>query len=223
MSRLEKTPQAIRQGISNLSRPEANPSRLWTEMAIESAKGGISFLDNLANIPRVKEAAKEPPRLKAAVEKASDATRTFQEFLERDLLPRSRGVYAVGPEHYQLLLKKRHFLSHDAESLLALGEKLFAETKNELAALAEKISPGKTIEEVALKIQEQHPSSNELLLVYQKAMEASREFVREKRLVSFPPREQLRVVHTPEFQRHEIPFAAYLSPFPKDPEQVGYY
>jgi len=223
LGRLEGSAKVLEQGIGNLSRPEANPSRLWTEMAIESAKGGISFLDSLGNIPRVKNALKEPPRFQAAVEKAKDATRVFQEFLERDLLPRSRGVYAVGPEHYHLLLKKRHFLSHDAESLLALGEKLFAETKNELAALAEKISPGKTIEEVALKIQEQHPSSNELLLVYQKAMEASREFVREKRLVSFPPREQLRVVHTPEFQRHEIPFAAYLSPSPKDPEQVGYY
>ena len=29
--------------------------------------------------------------------------------------------------------------------------------------------------------------------------------------------------HTPEFRRHEIPFAAYLSPSPKDPDQVGYY
>ena len=30
-------------------------------------------------------------------------------------------------------------------------------------------------------------------------------------------------MHTPEFRRHEIPFAAYLSPSPKDPNQVGYY
>jgi uncharacterized protein (DUF885 family) len=30
-------------------------------------------------------------------------------------------------------------------------------------------------------------------------------------------------VLTPEFRRHEIPFAAYLSPSPKDPDQVGYY
>jgi len=33
----------------------------------------------------------------------------------------------------------------------------------------------------------------------------------------------LHVVPTPEFRRHEIPFAAYLSPSPKDPRQVGYY
>ncbi|MGH7770186.1 MAG: DUF885 domain-containing protein, partial [Candidatus Binatia bacterium] len=223
LARLERSPTVIEQGIANLSRPEANPPRLWTEMAIESAKGGLAFLDNLGNIAKVKNALKEPARLETAVEKAKDAISVFQEFLERDMLPRSRGVYAVGPEHYHLLLKKRHFLSHDAESLLAFGEKLFAATKKELAALAEKIAPGKGIEAAALKIQQHHPAADELLPVYQKAMEAAREFVREKELVSFPPREELRVVHTPEFQRHEIPFAAYLSPSPKDAEQIGYY
>src|ERR671919_1716303 len=54
-------------------------------------------------------------------------------------------------------------------------------------------------------------------------MKAAREFVKEKQLVSFPPREELRVVATPEFRRHEIPFAAYLSPSPRDADQIGYY
>ncbi len=223
LSRLEQSPKIVEQGIANLNRKEANPPKLWTEIAVESAKGGISFLDTLSNIPKVKEAMKDPQRLQAAIEKAKAATQRFCDFLESDLLARSDGTYAVGAEHYHLLLKKRHFLSHDAESLLAFGEKLFAETKKELAAMAEEIAPGKDIEQAALKIQQQHPSPGELLPVYRKAMEAAREFVREQRLVSFPPREELRVIHTPEFERHQIPFAAYLSPSPKDPAQIGYY
>jgi uncharacterized protein (DUF885 family) len=223
LARLETSTGVIDQGINNLSRPEANPPRLWTEMAVESAKGGVSFLDNLENIPNVKNAVTDAPRFRAAVAKAKAAIERYRDFLQRDLLPRSRGVYAVGPEHYHLLLKKRHFLSHDAAGLLALGEKLFDETKKELTALAEKIAPGKSVGEAARKIQEGHPAADELLAVYRKAMEAARKFVREKQLVSFPSREELRVVYTPEFQRHEIPFAAYLSPSPKDPEQIGYY
>jgi uncharacterized protein (DUF885 family) len=222
-SRLDKTPQVIQQGISNLGRPETNPPRLWTKMAIAATKGGIAFLDNLPNNPKVQEALKNPAGLDASLAKAKEAINRFHEFLERDLLPRSRGVYAVGEEHYHLLLKKRHFLSHDAQSLLALGEELFSTTKKELASLAGEISRGKSIEEIALKIQENHPSAEELIPTYQKAMEAARNFVIEKKLISFPPREKLRVVPTPEFQRHEIPFAAYLSPSPKDPEQIGYY
>ena len=122
-----------------------------------------------------------------------------------------------------MLLRKKHFLDLDAQALLTLGENLFSQTRQELLALAEEVAPGKSIEEVARKIQDDHPASEEILPAYQKAMESARQFVKDKNLVSFPPREELHVVHTPEFRRHEIPFAAYLSPSPKDPNQVGYY
>ena len=223
LSRLNRSPQLIQQGIDNLSRRDANPPKLWTQMAIEGAKGGASFLDNLPSHPKVQASVKETVRLKTAIETAKDAINDFASFLERDLLPRSNGVYAVGEEHYNLLLKNKHYLDHHAESLLALGENLFIETKRELNALAEELAPGKGIEQVARSIQEKHPSIDEILSVYQTAMRAAREFVREKKLVSFPPKEELHVVPTPEFRRHEIPFAAYLSPSPKDPDQAGYY
>jgi uncharacterized protein (DUF885 family) len=223
LSRLNGTPALIRQGISNLSSKEANPPKLWTEMALEGAKGSISFLENLPSHPKVQSAGIAPSALQVAIDKAKSAVTDFATFLERDLLPRSKGVYAVGVEHYNLLLRKKHFLEHDALSLLKLGEDLFAKTKRELAELTGEIAPGKSIEEAALSIQEDHPSSDDVLSAYQKAMEAARQFVKEKKLVSFPSKEELHVVHTPEFRRHEIPFAAYLSPSPKDPDQVGYY
>jgi uncharacterized protein (DUF885 family) len=223
ISRLERSPALIHQGIAKLSRSEANPPRLWTEIAIESAKGGLRFLDNLTIHPKVQANVSNTDALQTAIEKAKSAIGDFALFLERDLFPRSRGIYAVGEEHYNLLLKKKHFLKEDAASLLALGENLFAETKQELTALAEKIVPGIGIQEVARRIQQHHPSADELLPAYERAVQAAREFVKKKSLVSFPPREALQVVPTPEFRRHEIPFAAYLSPSPKDIDQLGYY
>jgi uncharacterized protein (DUF885 family) len=223
LSRLHSTPDLLRQGIANLSRRQANPPRLWTEMSIQAAQGGISFLQTLASHPKVTATIKETAKLQTAIEQAKSATHDFAVFLERDLLPRSHGVYAVGEEHYNLLLKKKHFLDFDAQTLLTLGEDLFSRTKLELMALAEELAPGRTIEEVARRIQDDHPSSDQILTAYQKAMQSARQFVKDKKLVSFPPREELHVVHTPEFRRHEIPFAAYLSPSPKDPNQVGYY
>ena len=223
LSRLEKTAGLIRQGIANLSRKDANSPKLWTEMAIEGAKGGLSFLDRLTSHPKVQAEVKNVAALQAAIDKAKGAISDFAAFLERDLSPRSAGVYAVGEQHFNLLLRKKHFLNHDAMSLLALGEELFAKTKSELALLAEELVPGKSIEDVARKVQDNHPAVEDVLPAYRKAMEAARDFVKEKKLVSFPPKEELHVVHTPEFRRHEIPFAAYLSPSPKDPNQVGYY
>lgn len=223
LSRLNRTPALIQQGITNLSRKGANPPKLWTEMAIEGAKGSVDFLETLQTHPKIQTASIDPDTLRAAIDKAKDAFADFAGFLERDLLPRSGGIYAVGTEHYNLLLRKKHFLDHDGQSLLAWGEELLATTRRQLTDLAGEIAPGKSIEEITRTLQKNHPSNSEILPAYQKAMEAAREFVREKGLVSFPPREKLRVVHTPEFRRHEIPFAAYLSPAPKDPEQVGYY
>ena len=81
----------------------------------------------------------------------------FTVFLQRDLFLRSRGIYAVGEEHYNLLLKKKHFLTHDAQSLLALGEDLFSKTKQELTELAEELVPGIGIEQVARQIQKSPP------------------------------------------------------------------
>jgi len=223
LSRLNRSPALLQQGIANLSRGAANPPKLWTEMALEGAKGGITFLENLPAHPKLQSAGIDAAALNAAIQIAKRALADFAAFLERDLLPRSSGVYAVGIEHYELLLRHKHFLDFDAQTLLKLGEELFARTKRELNELAAEIAPGKSIEAAALAIQENHPSTAEVLSAYQKAMEEARSFVREKNLVSFPPREELHVVPTPEFRRHEIPFAAYLSPSPKDPAQVGYY
>jgi uncharacterized protein (DUF885 family) len=192
-------------------------------MAIEGTKGGLSFLDSLPSHPKIQASVKDASALRTAIEQAKAAIGDFAGFLEQDLLPRSNGVYAVGTEHFNLLLRKKHFLDHDGQSLLALGESLFAKTKRELEALADELAPGQGVEAVARKVQDHHPSRDEILPAYQKAMEAAREFVKEKNLVSFPPKEELHVVHTPEFRRHEIPFAAYLSPSPKDPDQIGYY
>ena len=96
LSRLERTPALIQQGIANLSRKEANPPKLWTEMAVDGAKGSVSFLDNLPNHPRVQAEVKDAGALRAAVAKAKSAMNEFTAFLKSDLLPRSHGGLCRG-------------------------------------------------------------------------------------------------------------------------------
>ena len=95
LSRLQGTADLVRQGISNLSRPEANPPRLWTEMSIQAAKGGTTFLETLPSHPKVQATIKDSATLRAAIERAKNAIDDYAGFLTGDLLPRSRGVYAV--------------------------------------------------------------------------------------------------------------------------------
>src|SRR5574341_1000022 len=84
LSRLNRTPIPIRQGIENLSRADANPPKLWTENAIEGAKGGIKFLDGLSDHPKVRAEVKESAELRASIDIAKSAIADFAAFLERD-------------------------------------------------------------------------------------------------------------------------------------------
>lgn len=223
VSCLGEIPRVIEEGVKNLE--QGNPPKLWTEMAIDEIDGGLRFLASLRAHPVMQGCGQNydnQVRLARALGSAQLSIRNFRDFLV-GLLPDSNGTYAVGEEHFNLLLREKHFMKVDARSLLRFGERLFVQVKKELFACAEKIAPEKSVADVAFAIQENHPSSEELLDAYRKATAAAREFVRDRGIVSFPPREELRVIETPEFMRHEIPFAAYLSPPPNDPAQVGYY
>ena len=127
------------------------------------AKGALTFLQNLPAHSKVHSAGIDATALKNAIEHAQGGLANFAEFLERDLLPRSSGVYAVGLDHYELLLRYKHFLEFDAQTLLGAGEELFARTKRELIELTAAIAPGKSIEAAALAIQKNHPSTTEVL------------------------------------------------------------
>jgi uncharacterized protein (DUF885 family) len=54
-------------------------------------------------------------------------------------------------------------------------------------------------------------------------MLAARKFVEDNDIVSLPGKEVLKVIETPVFLQHQIPFAAYYEPSPTDPKQQGYY
>ena len=99
LGRLDRAPALIQQGVANLSRKEANPPKLWTEMAAEGAQGAVSFLQNLPNHPKVQSAGIDPSTLQTAIARGQTAMGDYAAFLERDLLPRSKGTYRVGTEH----------------------------------------------------------------------------------------------------------------------------
>ena len=223
LQRLEGVSYFMMQGIEEFHIREAHPPRLWVKMAISELGEGIGFLDSLAEMPCVKEGIKDEERFLRAVEQAKSAVRYFRHFLEHRVLAQARDSYAVGEEHFNLLLRHEHFLPMDAWQLLALGAQLFMETKKELLALTEKISQGKSIDEAARMIQEYHPSVPELIPAYQNAVQRARNFVQAKGLITFPPKEKIEVEETPVFMRNQIPFAAYLNPPPNDPNQIGYY
>ncbi len=217
-NRLQTIPRHLRNAQSNLqSEPEAIPS-VWLEAAHTEAVQGADYLRSLRKHPVFIRHG-----LNAELEQAAHAVDEFAHFMETELQPKAAGDFACGTTWFERLLHHRHALPVSASQLHALGERLFEETLSELKAVTVELQGDEDIRQLTEKIHARHPAAEELLEQYRQNMQAAHTFVAEQDLVSLPGKESLKVIETPTFLRHEIPFAAYMEPPFNDPEQQGYY
>jgi len=217
LGRLRDTPRVMAEAKETVT----EPVRVWVETALETARGGQMFLQGL--IPTFAEKASSDNltrEIKEANTKAVEAVQDFVEHLE-SLLPKSGPDFGTGREVFDYLLKRRHYLDYDADSLHAKGWELFNDTLRQMEETARQIDPGKTWEEIVDDLKNEHPEPGMLLDTYRKAMAEAKQFVIDHGIVDIPPGEELVVEETPPFERPVIPYAAYLPPAPFEKEQVG--
>lgn len=211
LARIEKIPKVVVQAKENV----LDPPRVWTEIAIDRAASAKSFLAQQRPF-LVGALPDETARIDAALAGATAAYEDYKRFLQKTVLPRSNGRFAAGRELFEYLLKHEYFLDEGADELLAMGKKVFAETNAQMHEVAKRIDPkAKGWAEVTVKVKAKHPTADELLDVYRKEVARARAFLVEKRVVPFPPGDDLEVVETPAFMRSTIT-AAYDQPPPFD-------
>ena len=217
-SRLQAIPGYLREARTFLQEePEQIPS-LWLESAITEASEGAVYFRVLRHHPRLAEY-----RLDNELETAAHALEDYAAFLQQDLGPTARGDFACGHEYFDMLLRYRHGLTLTADELHAFGLRLFETTLAELKAETQRLRGDADVAAFSRQIQSRHPAAADLLSTYQQEMEAAREYVSQHELVTLPEAEKLKVVETPGFLRHVIPFAAYMQPVPGDSQQQGWY
>jgi uncharacterized protein (DUF885 family) len=223
IGRLMAIPAYLRDARQFLmAEPEQIPP-LWIESSVVAAESGMDYLRGLTENPKVSDVGKRHRELNDLINQGIEALRHFAGFLQQDLGPKAGGDFACGRKRFEMLLELRHFLDVDAGQLHALGTELFAHTSRDLKRVCRELSGDDDVRALMAKIQADHPTSHTLINTYREQMNAAREFLTQKDLVTLPEREALTVVETPLFLRHEIPFAAYLEPAPDDVDQHGYY
>jgi uncharacterized protein (DUF885 family) len=218
LSRLAKIPAVVAQAKANLK----HPPRVWTEVAIERAKGAKTYFDDVRN-----ELVLALPGREAKVDRALGVARAayadYASFLEKELLPRSTGSYAAGSELFAFMLKEGYFLEEGTDELAALGQRVLTETADQMNALAKRIDPSAAgWPEVTARIKKSHPTAAELRPAYQREVERAKAFLLSRDVVPFPPGETCDVVDTPPFQRSVLT-AAYDEPPPFDKETRGLF
>ena len=217
-SRLQAIPDYLRGARSQLIQAPAQIPAIWVESAITEANEGAHYFRSLEQHPELSRYG-----IAQLLDTAAHALEDFARFLESDIAPLAKGSFARGLDYYNMLLSHRHYLDIDADTLHTLGEQLFEKTMAELRDVTQKLRGDEDIAAMTASLQSQRLGDKDLISSYREAMEAARQFVVDKQLVSIPPQEQLKVVETPVFLRHVIPFAAYLDPAPSDSAQLGYY
>jgi uncharacterized protein (DUF885 family) len=216
--RLAAIPAHLRGARSWLDMEPEKIPQIWLESAVAEAEGGAIFFRELKQHPEINSY-----RVNEELEQAAQALEEFSSYLNNNLAKDAQGDFACGRNYFDLILQERHFLNINADELYNFGEKLFAETEQALKKVTQNLQGNDDVDALMKKIQQQHPVKEKVLDEYRKQMQAAQKFVEDNDIVSLPGKESLKVIETPGFLQHQIPFAAYYEPSPTDVNQQGYY
>jgi uncharacterized protein (DUF885 family) len=207
IGRLNAIPAVVAAAKANLKAPP----KVHTETAISQNKGTIALVEKQLE-PLVKQAPALEKEFLAAQGKSLAALRDLQQFLEKDLLPRSTGDFRIGEEKYRR--KLRYSLDSDLskEEILARAQKDLAQTQAAMEQTARgmwpQLFPGRAppqdrralIQAVLDERAKQHPNNDTVIGQAAKDLAEATAFVKARGLVTVPD-EPLEVTPWPEFSR----------------------
>jgi uncharacterized protein (DUF885 family) len=219
-ARLDATPAYLAQTRTRVDAPV----RLWIEIDIEASESLPDFLDSIVTVARSEHV--DPAlarRVEAAANTAGAALDEHVAWLREQVLPRANGAWQTGADGFERLVELRR-LDASADEILAVGEQMLADETTAREAICAEIDPTLAPAEVGDMIKSNHPSSfPEALEAYRESMDRARSFVVDNDLATLPEQDRLKVIETPSFERHLIPFAAYYQPARFDRDPAGTY
>ncbi len=229
---LQGLPRLLSQAQALLKRPPG----VYTEHAIDDNKGRIDLVKGaVAAFIKAAPSAGAPPAAAVAAEAARvsalAALVSFQNFLEKKLLPRSDGDYRLGRALYRKKFPLALQTDSSPEDVVARAQEDFRQARAELYDLAldlhAKLMPGKPIpakgaaadpatqkriiNEVRDALSKDHPTAADYVANEWRSLEGLRSFIKEKDLLDLPPVETLKTEEMPAFKRGVIA-AEYLAP-----------
>ena len=211
-SRLQGIPALYAAGKANVKQPPKE----WTQLAIILGNGTLGYLQDTVG-PWAKDAAGTDAVAYADFNRANTtaiaATQDYLHHLEKELLPRSNGSWAIGADAFSRKLLYEEMISEPLPALLAKGEAQLKADGQAFVETARLIDPKKTPAQVMASLYADHPKAADLLNYVRRSLEGVRQFVVAKDLVTFPSEVRPKVEYTPPFARNGA-YASLDSPGP---------
>lgn len=200
IARLKATPAVYEAARANVQ----NPPREFTDLAIRMCKGSVGYFEgSLAEW--AKGAAGGDAALLAEFTQANAAVvvqvRALATWLEKDLLPRSKGDYAIGEANFLAKLKYEEMVDMPLDALLARGQAQLDKDHAAFVETARKIDPNKTPAQVMKSLSDEYPRADDLIPSAKRSVEDARRFLVEKDIVTIPSEVRPIITETPAFAR----------------------
>jgi uncharacterized protein (DUF885 family) len=210
ISREKRIPVILNDARANLS----NPPKVYTDVALEQMPGIISFFETA--VPEAFSTVKDETlqkEFKAENAKVIEALKSYQTFLKTDILPKSKGEFALGKEKYQQKLLYDEMVDEDTDVLLARGWDELHRLQKEFADTARQINPKKTPLQVYADMSANYPKPDQILSSVKGVLSNLKEVCETNGIVTIPSEDELKVEETPPFMR-ALTFASMDAPGP---------
>jgi uncharacterized protein (DUF885 family) len=213
-----------------------DPPRVILETAIRQNRGSITFYES-----GIYELTGETPQLselREATKAVVPALKEYQDFLEKELLPKAKGDWRLGKEKFYQKMELELNAGLTADQVLAEAEREFDRVEREMYVIAKQLwgqrfagkalppddADGRreTIAKVIADVSQEHGKSETLLADVKTRVENVRQFIAANDIVRLPDPDRCQILEMPEFQRGNS--TAYLNPAPPlDPKAASVY
>jgi uncharacterized protein (DUF885 family) len=212
-----------------------NPPRVHTETAIKQNRGAISFYEH--DVFEFAGETSQSAALHAGAVPVVAALKDYQQFLEKDLLPRAKGEWRIGVKKFARKLDLELDAAVSADQVMADAESEFTRVQRDMYVVARQLwshyftpqalpaddSLGRqaTVRRVLDAVAKEHCKPDELVSEMVRRVASLKEFISAHDILRLPEPDHCQVVEMPEFKRGNS--TAYMeAPAPLDPSGTGH-
>lgn len=198
-----------------------SPARIWTELAMEEARGLVVYLED--QLPGLLAGPAGAGTSVAALEPARSelvaALREHIDWLENTLLPASTGDFRLGRYLFARMLHYDAHVDMSVQELERLNEERISEYRDRLEAVAAEIDPARTVREILDSIARPQLEADAVLPTAQEMMMAARAWTLAADVVTVPRDGVPDVRSAPPFAARAL--TDLVAPGPFDDPSVG--
>ncbi len=198
ISREREIPRVLEAAVQNIS----NSPKVYTEVALQQMPDNIKFFQN--DVPEAFRKVRDPKLLaefKASNNAAIEALSKYQDFMRKDLLPKSNGDFRLGAENFRKKLLYDEMVDIPLDRLLEIGYADLRRNQQQFKAVAAQIDPHRSPEAVLADLRRDHPPAGQLLQTFRDTLGGLRQFIEQHKIITIPSQVPPIVEETPPFAR----------------------